>query len=110
MCAPNKAFSEFTSLTAVINVILSFVILIAPLGWAQRYTNSPGNLAWIPIMLGYLWSGKLSPVMLIIGIIQAVISGLSFIVNLITCSGPSIATKKLLVGVWILCIILMIGC
>ena len=110
LCAPNKAFSEFTSLTSVINAILSFVILIAPLGWAQRYTNSPGNLAWVPIMLGYAWSGKLSPVMLIIGIVQALISGLSFIVNLITCSGPSTTTKKLLVGSWILCILLMIGC
>lgn len=48
--------------------------------------------------------------MMIIGIVAGVISLLTFFVNLVTCSGPTTKTKKLLVGVWILCLILMIGC
>ena len=110
LCAADRAFSEFSSLTAAIFVIISFLVLIAPLGWAQRYTNSPGNLAWVPIMLGYIWSGKLKLPMLIIGIAQAVISVLSFIVNLVTCSGPTIKTKKVLVGSWVFCLLVMVGC
>lgn len=109
-CAADRAFSEFSSLTSAIYVIISLLILVAPLGWAQRYTNSPGNLAWVPIMLGYLWSDKLRLVMLIIGIAQAVISVLSFVVNLITCSGPTTKTNKLIVGSWILCLLIMVGC
>ena len=109
-CAATRAFSEFSALSAAIFAVLSLVILIAPLGWAQRYTNSPGTIAWVPLMLGYMWSSKLSLPMLIVGIAQAVISGLSLLVNLVTCSGPTTKTKKASIAVWIICLLIMMGC
>lgn len=109
-CAADRVFSEFASLEAVIAVIISFVILFGQLAWAQRYTNAPGNLAWAPLMLGYVWGSQFSTPMMIIGVVMAFVSLITFFVHMANCSGTSVTCKKIIVGEWIFTLLLMIGC
>lgn len=109
-CAADRVVSEFTAIEAIIFVVISFMILCGRLGWAQRYTNSPGNLVWAPLMLAYSWNNPFPTPLIIIGVIQALISLASFFFNIITCGGPTTKTKKVLIAVWIISLLLMIGC
>ena len=61
-------------------------------------------------MLGFVWSDKFHLPMLLIGIAQGVISMITLFTNLVTCSGPTVRTKKLLMGGWIFGLLLMVGC
>lgn len=84
------------------------MIIFLPFHWIQRYSNTPGNLAWIVLFFGFAWSSQYKVAMFILGSIYAVISVCSFVVNLIACKGITTSIKKIIVVEWILAIVLMI--
>lgn len=89
-------------------MVLAFMIILLPFHWIQRYSNTPGNIAWIFLFFGFTWTDQYKLPMMISGIIFAVISGMSFFVNIIACKGITTRMKKLIVIEWIFATILMI--
>lgn len=79
------------------------------LAWGGRYTNSPGNVVWAPLFLAYHWTEKFRIPMQIIGIVAAVISGLTLLIHLSTLIKTSTSTRKLLMGWWIFAILLLLA-
>lgn len=79
------------------------------LAWGNRYTNSPGNLVWPIIFLVYQWTANFSTPMLVIGITTAVISGITFLINLSTLCRTTSSTIKAIKAWWIFAIILLLG-
>ncbi len=82
---------------AVISIVLAFLIIFLPFHWIQRYSNTPGNLAWIFLFFGFPWTANYKLPMMISGVIAAVISGMSLFVNLIACNGITTKMKKIIV-------------
>lgn len=107
-CANNRVLHRFVMVEGIISVVLTFMIIMLPFHWIQRYSNTPGNLAWIFLFFGFAWTAQYKIPMLIEGIIFASISGISFFVNLIACRGITTTMKKVIVIAWIFTLILMI--
>lgn len=87
---------------------MTFLILCCELGWSQRYSNSPGNLVWV-ILLIKSWPGIYKLPLYIIGILYAFISFMALMINLMTCNGLTSKNSKILKIWWIVAILLMIG-
>lgn len=85
--------------------------MVAKVAWADRYAHWPGNLAWPILFLKWGFPGNLSIPALVIGIVYAIISGLSFLVNAFHYNSLDIAGSgsNLMVGQWSLAMILMFG-
>lgn len=107
-CANNRVLYRFAVVEGIIAVVLAFMIILLPFHWIQRYSNTPGNLVWIFIFFGFSWSAQYKIPMLILGIIFAAISLMTFLVNILACRGITIQMKKLIVIEWIFATILMI--
>ena len=52
-CAASKVSYYFSIIEPAIAVIVCFVIFATRLAWGQRYTNSPGNIVWTVLFLGF---------------------------------------------------------
>jgi len=107
-CANNRVLHRFVMVEGLISVVLAFMIILLPFHWIQRYSNTPGNIAWIFLFFGFTWTDQYKLPMMILGIIFAAISGMSFFVNIIACKGITTRMKKLIVIEWIFATILMI--
>ncbi len=57
-CGSVKALYEVFFIEAVIAVVLFLLTMIAKAGWADRYANWPGNVAWAVL---FLKTGFVSP-------------------------------------------------
>jgi hypothetical protein len=97
--------------TSVVMMFIALLILVCSLYWVQRYTNTPGNIAWAYMFLTISWS-TLSPVrnfMLGIGFAYLIISVITFLVNVNSlCGGTTTTSKRYLKCWWIFVIVLMI--
>lgn len=80
-CAPTKALYEFFFIEILIALVLFVLIMIARAAWADTYANWPGNLAWPILFLKVGFPGIYHSPALAIGIIFAIISITSLIVN-----------------------------
>lgn len=92
----------------LISVVLAIMIIILPFHWIQRYSNTPGNLVWIFIFFGFSWTPQYRIPMLILGIVAAAISSMSFLVNIIACRGITTTIKKIIVIEWVFALVLMV--
>jgi hypothetical protein len=92
----------------LIAVVLAFMIVFLPFHWIQRYSNTPGNIAWIFLFFAFAWTSQYKLPMLIEGIIFITISAMSFGVNVVACRGITTRMKKLIVIEWIFALILMV--
>ncbi len=107
-CANNRVLHRFVMMEGLISVVLAFMIILLPFHWIQRYSNTPGNIAWIFLFFGFTWTSQFKLPMLIEGIIFALISAMSFGVNTVACRGITTRMKKLIVIEWIFASILMV--
>lgn len=111
-CAQSKALYEFFFIEIIIALVLFLLIMVAKVIWADRYAHWVGNLAWPILFLKWSFPGALTVPALVIGIIFAVISFISFLVNVFHYTDDQIQSKgrNLLTGQWSLSMILMLGC
>ena len=109
-CASNKVEHRLYVAECFICIAISFIILLTKLAWGQRYSNHPGNIAWVILFLGFAWTPQYNVLMLVIGIINAFVSLSSLLVNLAACSGTSSSTKRVIVIQWIMGLIFMVIC
>lgn len=56
-CALTNIFYEYYLITGALYALIVLAILFLPLFWVQRFTNSPGNLAWpvLFLLFAFLW-------------------------------------------------------
>lgn len=109
-CAQTRALYEFFFIEIVIAIVLFILIMAGQVGWADRYAHWPGNLAWPILFLKWGFPGAFNTPALVIGIVYAIISILSFLANAyhykdVTLPGGS----NILKGQWSLAMILMFG-
>lgn len=109
ICANNKVLYKFVVVDIIFVVIMTLLILFASFYWIQRYSNSPGNLSWVVLFLGFSWTSAFSSQMITIGVISLVISLISLIANGIAAiKGITSTIKKLIIVCWALGLLLMI--
>lgn len=86
--------------------------MVAKVAWADRYSHWPGNLAWPILFLKQGFPGALSSSALAIGILFAIISFSSFVVNTIHYNTLDVSGRKanVLVGQWSLSMVIMLAC
>lgn len=90
-------------------VILS--VLILPLLWIQRFTNSPGNLVWPGLFLYFnQWQGTFYGMMLLIAGLTVLVSTLTFIANVFAgFKGTTTGIKKFIKFAWLFDLVLMLA-
>jgi hypothetical protein len=88
---------------------MTLLILFTSFYWIQRYSNSPGNLAWLFLFFGFDWKPELSGNMTTIGIICLLVSLITLIVNgFAAWKGITETVKKVVVACWTICLLLML--
>lgn len=111
-CAQSKALYEFFFIEIIIALVLFALIIIAKVAWADRYAHWPGNLAWPILFLKWGFPAAFGIPALVIGIIYAIISLLSFIVNALHYNSLDIQGKdsNIMIGQWGLSMVAMFAC
>ncbi len=110
VCASNKIIYRFMVVEIMAIVIMNMLILFAPFYWIQRYSNSPGNIAWVFLFFGYDWNSAYKSILIILGAITLLISLLTLLANAVAgLSGITTFVKRMVVGCWTLCLVLMVG-
>ena len=98
-CVTSKVLSRFVFVDATLILVISVMILCLPFAWIQRYSNSPGNLTWVVLFLGFPFGESYRTIMIVIGCICLFISLFTLLVNAIAaCNGTTTAVKKLIVA------------
>ena len=108
VCANNKVFFKFAVAEVIVIVVLTLFILFSAFYWVQRFSNSPGNLAWIFLFFGFAWSEQFGPKMTALGALCLTVSLITLLANAVAAwKGITIGTKKIVVGCWTLDLLLM---
>lgn len=83
-------------------MVIAVLVLIGSFFWAQRYTNSPGNVVWVFMFFGFGWNSAYGTMMIFIGIIALLVSLSSIIVNVIASfTGITSGVKKAITVTWV---------
>ena len=80
--ANNTVFYKFAVIEAILISIMAIMVLLISFFWIQRYSNSPGNLAWVFLFL-VEWDDSYRSKMVTIGVISIVISALTLVTNIV---------------------------
>lgn len=108
VCANNKVFFKFAVAEVIVIVIITLFILFSAFYWVQRFSNSPGNLAWIFMFFGFAWTEQFGSKMTAIGTLCLIVSLITFLANGIAAwKGITTGTKKIVVGFWTVDLLLM---
>lgn len=108
VCANSKLFYRFAVVETIFIVVMTLLILFSNFYWIQRYSNSPGNLAWLFLFFGFDWKPQLTGNMTTIGVICLLISVITLIANgFAAWKGITETIKKLVVAFWTICLLLM---
>lgn len=110
-CMQVILLQKWTIFTSSAIILVAMMILICGLYWVQKYTNSPGNLAWAYMFLTVSWADvpHLRYFLLGIGIAYLVISIFTFLININSlCGGITTTSKRCLKCWWIFVIVLMV--
>ena len=90
-------------------VVINAMILFGPFFWVQRYSNSPGNIVWIFMFFLFSWNPSYSTLMIVIGIITILVSGITLVINIIAgITGITSSIKKAVTFCWATGMILML--
>jgi hypothetical protein len=109
VCANSKLFYKFAVVEVIAIVLMTLLILFTSFYWIQRYSNSPGNIGWLFLFFGFDWKDGLSSGMTTIGIISLSISLITLFANVIAAwKGITITIKKIVVGCWTVCLLLIL--
>lgn len=109
VCAANTVLFKFIVAVSICIIVMSLAILFGPLNWIQRYSNCPGNIAWVFLFLGYGWSEAFSGKMIAIGVLSLLVCLLSLVSNITTLlKGTTTGIKKLIVVCWVLSLLIMV--
>jgi hypothetical protein len=109
VCANSKLFYKFAVAEVIFIVVMTLLILFSSFYWIQRYSNSPGNLAWLALFLGFDWSKGLASSMTAIGLIGLSVSLITIFSNGIAAwKGITTTVKKVVVGCWTVCLLLIL--
>ena len=110
-CVTGYLLARWALFTSAVVLLLTLTILIANLFWMQRYTNSPGNIAWLfMIFVTIPWeSYSAKNFFIIIGAVYAFISITTLLVHATSlCDGVTIQKRRLMKRWWIFYIVIMI--
>lgn len=80
-CAPTRLLYEFFFIETIICLVVLILVLVTHFAWADRYANWPGNLAWAILFLKSGFPHPWEDPALAIGILFAIVSLSSLIVN-----------------------------
>ncbi len=85
------------------------MVLFMSFYWIQRYSNSPGNLAWVFLFFGFAWGSGFDSRMTTIGVLSLIISLITLISNGIAAwKGITTTVKKIVVFCWATALLLMV--
>lgn len=109
VCASNRIAFRFMVIDIIAVVIINLLILFASFYWIQRYSNSPGNIAWTFMFLPLTWNSPYSSQMIAIGVLSLIVTVITITVNAIAAfNGITTLIKKIIVISWSLCLIIML--
>lgn len=111
-CAVSFFLYQYYLAAASLYTLIVLAILLLPLLWVQRFTNSPGNLIWPVFFLIFtvLWTNSYRWTLLGLALGTLAVSLLTFSVNLFAgCKGITTGVKSLISCSWILDLLLIIG-
>jgi hypothetical protein len=112
-CAFSALLFRFFIVEIGLYVIMSFLILVLPFHWIQRYSNSPGNWVWPGLFFSFLWSfldASATHSLLLIGLLTFLVSVITLAGNLIAgCKGITTGMKRCLIVCWVMTVLLMVG-
>lgn len=92
--------------------ILVLVILLLPLLWVQRYSNSPGNILWAIFLLKVVmqWGTPFRWTIAALAGTILIQSLLTLVINLVAgCKGVTTTVKSWVKCAWIFDLILILG-
>ena len=87
-------------------------MLLLPLLWIQRFTNSPGNLVWPGLFLFFAnqWHTTFDSIMLLIAGLAVLVSTLTFIANIFAgFKGTTTGIKKFIKFAWLFDLVVMLA-
>lgn len=111
-CMQVILLQKWAIFTSTVAILIALMILVCGLYWVQRYTNSPGTIAWAYMFLTISWATvpHLRGLLICIGLVYLVISLLTFCVNANSlCGGVTTTSKRYLKCWWIFVIVLMVA-
>jgi|JI6StandDraft_1071083.scaffolds.fasta_scaffold13873_9 hypothetical protein len=109
-CMQVILLQKWAVFTSVVVLLITLLVLSCGLFWVQRYTNSPGNIAWAYMFLTITWTSlpHVKLFLLGIGIAYLCISLFTFLVNASSlCGGTTTTSKRCIKCWWIFVIVLM---
>lgn len=111
VCANLIILNKFSGIQSLIGLFLSIYILCAPFNISQRYPNTPGNITWVFLFMGYTWNDAHSTIFIIIGIINLLISLFTAGINLVSLFvGMSQKIRRIMYYQWLISIGLLVIC
>ena len=109
VCASNRVTYRFMLIYVLAIIIMCFLILFGPFFWVQRYSNSPGNIVWILMFFLFGWNPAYRTLMVVIGILALVVSGVTLGINIVAAfTGITSNIKKAITFCWGGCMIIML--
>lgn len=89
-------------------IVIGGIVLFGPLDMVVRWSNAPGNLVWPFLFFGLNWNPGFKAPYIIVGVINLLISIITFSLNLSTFnSGLTLMKSKVIRYGWIGAIVLM---
>lgn len=109
---PTKTFLYLYYLTNIpMYFILTFMILLMPFYWVQRFTNSPGSAVWPFLFFIFASQTAHQLIMVLIGVLSLVSSILTWVTNgLALLNGVSTTLKKILWVTYIISLVFTVIC
>ena len=109
-CAITDVFYQYYIGATALYGIIVFLILMLPLFWVQRFTNSPGNLAWVSLFLlrGIEWKQDYRYTLLGAGGVVLLVSLITLSLNIVAAlKGITTCMKSTLKCFWIIDLLLL---
>lgn len=111
-CALTSILFNYYLGTTALYTLIAIAILVLPLLWVQRFSNSPGNLVWPVFFLYYAfaWKRNYGWTFISIALLTLAISLLTLVTHLwVGCKGVTTCTRSFMSCSWITNLFLMVA-
>lgn len=102
---------SYIVLEIIFNIPICLLALMANFSWAQRYTNTPGNLIWTILIISFAQNMSFVPQIQAVAWITALISVSSLALNVVTLiTGITPGIKRAILIQWVISLVLIVVC
>lgn len=108
-CANNRVLHRFVGCEALIAIIVSGITLWSKYDFGVRYTNAPGNLAWVFLFFSFDWSITFKSFYIPIGVINLIITVANLSVHVVFLMSKFNANIKRVIYIVWFCSFLAMG-